>query len=175
MQLQKTLQEIHTALQIPATTIKERNLLIYEEARLEDLVVATLDLDGRTLVLSKDAAKAWNLLAEAAESEGIILRPFSGFRSYRYQEQLIRKQLEKGREIEEILQQMAVPGCSEHHTGCAVDLTTEGAGYLDENLENTAAFAWLKKNAQKYHFYMSYPRDNAQGYIYEPWHWCYRK
>ena len=34
------------------------------------------------------------------------------------------------------------------------------------------AFRWLKKNAAKFHFKLSFNKDNK--YIdYEPWHWRY--
>ena len=32
---------------------------------------------------------------------------------------------------------------------------------------------WVKANAARFGFRMSYPRGNAQGFIYEPWHWYY--
>jgi len=44
---------------------------------------------------------------------------------------------------------------------------------LEEDFENTDVFSWLKKNAQKFDFSLSYPRDNANNIIYEPWHWLY--
>jgi D-alanyl-D-alanine carboxypeptidase len=62
-------------------------------------------------------------------------------------------------------------GYSEHQLGTAVDL---GTPYPDTLLmisfENTQAFNWLKNNAYRYGFIMSYPKDNTY-YQYEPWHW----
>jgi len=29
-------------------------------------------------------------------------------------------------------------------------------------------------NAGRFGFALSFPRDNAEGYVYEPWHGCYR-
>ncbi len=45
---------------------------------------------------------------------------------------------------------------------------------LEIAFEDTAAFRWLRSNADRFGFRMSYPRGNAGGYQYEPWHWCYR-
>ena len=62
-------------------------------------------------------------------------------------------------------------GYSEHQLGTTLDLTTAGmGGGLYASFENTAAFAWLKENAHKYGFTLSYPPNNAY-YEYEPWHW----
>ena len=41
------------------------------------------------------------------------------------------------------------------------------------DFEKTAAFSWLKNNAAKYSFELSFPPDNHQGISYEPWHWRY--
>jgi D-alanyl-D-alanine carboxypeptidase len=38
------------------------------------------------------------------------------------------------------------------------------------NFETTPAYEWLVKNAYKFGFALSYPKDNAY-YIFEPWHW----
>ncbi len=62
-------------------------------------------------------------------------------------------------------------GYSEHQLGTTFDFTTEGmGGGLLTTFESTAAFEWLQKNAHKYGFTLSYPKNNAY-YQYEPWHW----
>ncbi|MBT8145423.1 MAG: D-alanyl-D-alanine carboxypeptidase family protein, partial [Gammaproteobacteria bacterium] len=63
---------------------------------------------------------------------------------------------------------------SEHHTGRALDLNTDGCAVLQEEFENTSAFQWLMAEAQSFGFILSYPRDNPWGIVYEPWHWCYQ-
>ena len=68
----------------------------------------------------------------------------------------------------------APPGYSEHSTGFAIDI---GDAYKRETdfeveFENTDAFRWLKENAAKYHFKLSFNQNNK--YVdYEPWHWRY--
>jgi D-alanyl-D-alanine carboxypeptidase len=42
---------------------------------------------------------------------------------------------------------------------------------LSPDFEKTAAFKWLEKNAAYYSFEVSFPKGNAQGVSYEPWHW----
>ena len=35
--------------------------------------------------------------------------------------------------------------------------------------------AWLRTNAPRFGFHLSYPRNNPHGIGYEPWHWCWRR
>lgn len=61
-------------------------------------------------------------------------------------------------------------GYSEHQLGTAVDLVVPTNPTLTAAFETTPAFDWLKNNAHKYGFVLSYPKGNAY-YEYEPWHW----
>jgi len=89
-----------------------------------------------------------------------------------YQASLIRRKLEAGQSVSEILNVNAAPGYSEHHTGRAIDIAVPDAEPLTEEFESSKAFAWLEKNAASFGFSMSYPRENRQGFVYEPWHWA---
>jgi D-alanyl-D-alanine carboxypeptidase len=42
---------------------------------------------------------------------------------------------------------------------------------LSSSFESTPAFNWLKANANRFHFRLSFPQGNSQGVNYEPWHW----
>lgn len=61
-------------------------------------------------------------------------------------------------------------GYSEHQLGTAVDFTTDELGGGLTGFDTTLAYEWLLKNAHKYGFVLSYPKDNAY-YVFEPWHW----
>jgi len=61
-------------------------------------------------------------------------------------------------------------GYSEHQLGTTVDFMTTGIGGTLEGFENTEAYTWLTKNAYKYGFVLSYPKNNSY-YQFEPWHW----
>jgi LAS superfamily LD-carboxypeptidase LdcB len=63
-------------------------------------------------------------------------------------------------------------GYSEHQLGTTIDLTSSEVGNQLAGFDTTQAYAWLQKNAYKYGFVLSYPKDNA-FYIFEPWHWRY--
>jgi D-alanyl-D-alanine carboxypeptidase len=119
------------------------------------------------------AARSWIDMRDTAASDDVVLVMISGFRSFERQLELIREKLATGRRIEDILEIMAPPGCSEHHTGRAVDIGTPGCAPLSEKFEDTRAFLWLSEHAESFGFRMSFPRDNPYGYLYEPWHWCH--
>ena len=61
-------------------------------------------------------------------------------------------------------------GYSEHQLGTTVDFTTKGLGGGLSGFDTTPAYEWLKENAHKYGFTLSYPSGNAY-YVFEPWHW----
>lgn len=61
-------------------------------------------------------------------------------------------------------------GYSEHQLGTTVDFTTDGVSASLTGFENSDAYEWLIKNAYRYGFVLSYPKDNAY-YVFEPWHW----
>ncbi|HEY5623875.1 MAG TPA: M15 family metallopeptidase [Gammaproteobacteria bacterium] len=148
-----------------------RGLPMFEDAT--EFEIAHVSASGREHLLIPDAAAAWREARVAAERDGVTLLVISGFRSFERQLELISAKRARGDTVEEILSVMAPPGCSEHHTGRAVDIGTPGCEPLSENFSDTDAFAWLEQYAGSYGFRMSYPRDNSFGYLYEPWHWCH--
>ena len=164
------LRELHEELGIPADYGADGGPPRYEEAL--ELVEVGLNLVGRMQRLMPAAAANWHEMVAAAESEGVTLMIVSGYRSYEYQAALIRKKINAGQVITDILEVNAAPGHSEHHTGLAVDIATPGSRPLTEEFEESEAFRWLEKNAGDFGFSMSFPRDNPWGIIYEPWHWA---
>ena len=164
------LRELHTELGIPADYGLDGARPEFEEAA--ELVEVGPNLVGRMQRLTPAAAAKWTEMQAAAEADGIVLLLVSGFRSVDYQARLIRKKINAGQTVSEILAVNAAPGHSEHHTGRAVDIATPGSRPLTEEFEGSAAFAWLTKNAGTYGFSMSYPRNNPAGFVYEPWHWA---
>ncbi|MCS7031366.1 MAG: M15 family metallopeptidase [Gloeomargarita sp. SKYG116] len=145
--------------------------LPYPEANPADLQAVTAD--GR-VKLHRDAARAFLAMQQAAQAEGVILVPLSGFRSYRDQQAIFYDvKAERGQHVQERAKVSAPPGYSEHHTGYAIDI---GDGqrpdtHLHPTFAQTAAYAWLQRRAAQFHFEMSFPENNPQGISYEPWHW----
>ena len=162
---------ILASLGISLDTIASRSLVLYAEAT--ELVVAEIGENGREHLLVPAAARAWNALREAAQGDRVTITIVSAFRSVERQAEIVRAKLARGLSIEEILSVSAPPGYSEHHSGRAVDVTTEAVRPLELEFEGTDAFAWLSRHAERFGFVLSYPRQNRYGYLYEPWHWCF--
>ncbi|MFA5941271.1 MAG: M15 family metallopeptidase [Sinimarinibacterium sp.] len=161
------------ALGLPLELPKQRRLSLFREA--QRLAPVGLGTDGRDKLLTPVAARAWLAMHRHAAAEGVDLRLVSAFRSVDFQTALIRAKLDRGDALDAILRVNAPPGYSEHHSGRAVDIGTTDCPALDEAFEATAAFRWLQSRAESFGFRMSYPRNNPQGFLYEPWHWCYAK
>ncbi len=168
--LSEAQQKLHQQLGIPVDYGQDRCLPHYAEAT--GLVDAGPNLVGRMQKLTPDTAACWQQMVAAAGGDGIRLLIVSGFRSFDYQAQLIRKKIESGLGIDAILEVNAAPGFSQHHSGGAVDIATPGSRPLTEEFEESDAFAWLTDSAGAFGFSMTYPRDNPFGFIYEPWHWA---
>ena len=130
--------------------------------------------DGYEIRLHEAAAKSYLRMEADAKADGIDFVVISGFRTIAEQQELffeISKQ--RNQTPAQRAKVSAPPGHSEHHTGYALDIG-DGAvpsANLSTNFEKTAAFQWLQSNAAKYGFEMSFPPNNPQGVMYEPWHW----
>ena len=128
---------------------------------------------GRVVQLHVEASEAFHAMQKAARGGGVQLTPISGFRTLGYQNGLFSRAIRKYGSPESAARWVAPPGYSEHHTGLALDI-----GDLDRpetdvetTFEDTPAFLWLKDNAHRFRFEISFPKDNPQGVSYEPWHW----
>ena len=142
----------------------------YQEAAYENLI----EIKPNILV-HKGMYKSLKDMQDDAEKDGIYLVFLSGYRSIKLQKQIFYSLKSTRNQIaSERARVSAPPGYSEHSTGFAIDI---GDAYaretdFDESFENTNAFKWLKNNAAKYHFKLSF--DKKQTSVdYEPWHWRY--
>lgn len=164
------LREAH-ALGIPSDYGRSRGLAIVREPHA--LACIGEDIHARTQWLAPRAARALARMRAAAASDAVELQLVSAFRSADYQLGILKRKLERGQSIDEILRVSAAPGYSEHHSGRAVDLTTPGYAALEEEFEHSPAFAWLSAHAGLFGFTLSFPRGNPHRIAYEPWHWCW--
>lgn len=161
------------ALGIGDAILAAKRLPFHDEA--SSLVVAEIDAHGRQHLLTPAAARAWQGMKLAAHGDGIAIELVSAFRSIEQQVGIIRNKLASGLPMATILTLSAPPGYSEHHSGCAIDINTPGCAPTEEEFDATDAFTWLTAHAGRFGFTLSYPRDNALGFIYEPWHWFFRQ
>jgi len=166
-------RKLWSRLGIPADVAARAANRLHPEAKRLVFIGRAAD-DGRILRLAPRAAAAWRKMAAAAAAEGLALVHLSAFRSVARQTTIIRRKLKRGDRLEAILRVNAVPGCSEHHTGRALDLGAPGHLRLEASFARTRQFRWLRRRAGEFGFHLSYPRNNRQGIAYEPWHWCWR-
>ncbi len=130
--------------------------------------------------LPKDVYQSYAAMMDAMQKDlGKRLYVESGYRSSAYQLYLFLASLKNHNySIRETAKFVALPGYSEH--GCptrqAIDFVNE-LGIDGQNnpqqFEALPEYAWLVKNAQKFNFALSYPKDSNDGISYEPWHWHY--
>ena len=143
--------------------------LPYPEAIYADLV----DLYPG-LKVHKDIVSNLRQMEADATRDGVHLVFLSGFRSIELQDEIFYENKSIRNQIAIERAKVSAPaGYSEHSTGYAIDI---GDRYMRETdfeveFELTPAFRWLKKNAAKYHFVLSFPEGNPQNVGYEPWHW----
>ena len=156
---------------IPTDYAVQHQLVLQPECT--DPVSIGKDVFGREQKMSAIAASNWFDMKAAAASNGIELQTVSAFRPVDYQAGIIKRKLDAGQRMEDILQVSAAPGYSEHHSGCALDITTPGFEPLEEAFDGSPAFEWLTNSARAHGFRLSYPKGNPHGMAYEPWHWCW--
>ncbi len=119
--------------------------------------------------LREKAAIAFEKLVNIAKKDHVFIRPYSAYRSFKYQTKVYNAYVKKdGQDKADTYS--ARPGHSEHQTGLAVDVWTEG----HENILEKDA-KWLAENANKYGFIIRYTKEKQAitGYIAEPWHLRY--
>lgn len=168
----EAIESVLASLGISPQLVTARSLVMCPEA--QELEVAAIDDDGREHMLIPAAAEGWRNMSAAALSDGVIVRIASAFRSVDRQAEIVRSKLARGLSLDAILCVSAPPGYSEHHSGRAIDVTTDGVAALEREFEDTTAFQWLSRNASRFGFVLSFPANNPYGYAYEPWHWCYQ-
>ena len=114
-------------------------------------------------------------MREEAKKDGKNIVFLSGFRSINLQDEIFYSLKSFRNQVAaERARVSAPPGYSEHSTGFAIDIgdATQRETDFETEFENTDAFRWLKKNAAKFHFKLSFNKNN-KFIDYEPWHWRY--
>lgn len=129
--------------------------------------------------LSQEAHDAFQKMNSAMRQEiGAELIIVSGYRSPAYQTIVFLWNLrDKKFDLEKTLRAVSLPGYSEHGSATrqAMDFITPNDAVLTDNsFSETTQYGWLCKNAARFNFYESFPKDNSSGIIWEPWHWHYR-
>ena len=135
----------------------------YRKGERFDLPLYPIENNGRTLWLSKAARESFLAMYDAADADGVRLVLNTAFRDNAFQERLWRTYQRRLRAWQETPigergprpPPAARPGYSNHQSGIAVDISTQGQGVL----------SWLTANAQRFSFFRTVDS--------EPWHWEY--
>lgn len=132
--------------------------------------------------LPRNVYEAYLKMMEAMEKDiGKRLYIESGYRSSAYQLYLFVFYLKNhDYSIQETRRFVALPGFSEHGAPKfqAIDFINKDGINGEDNpseFDTLPEFEWLMKNAKKYGFVLSYPKNAPNGITYEPWHWRYEE
>ena len=102
--------------------------------------------------------------------------PVSGYRSRAEQEAIFSDSLRNNGEAF-TRAYVALPGCSEHQTGLAIDLgeNRPDLDFIPQQLPDAGVFSMFRRRAAEYGFILRYPEDKAAvtGIQFEPWHFRY--
>lgn len=165
--------------QLPGATADGRYFSHLPYAQIPDELrqtIALTDPRGKSCDLHRDVANALYRLTDAARAAGIALWPISCFRSIARQQALFcgAGVIGQCRDPADRARSSAPGGYSEHATGYALDFGTSaptGCNDLDPCMSGTPGGLWLRDNATRYGFELSFPPGNKQGVTWEPWHW----
>lgn len=113
-------------------------------------------------------------MADAAAANGTPLDNVSTYRGYRQQRALFRGYA-RSDGYADAINYSARPGHSEHQLGLTIDFVSLGDTGLTSNWDMTPTGRWMKNNAWKYGWLMSYPKGKQAVvcYSFEPWHYRY--
>jgi D-alanyl-D-alanine carboxypeptidase len=121
------------------------------------------------MMLRDQAETALEEMAAAAKEAGLTLTVSSAYRSYQYQIGSFDRWT-KRLGLEEAERVSARPGRSQHQLGLVVDF-----GSITNEFAETAAGKWVKANASRFGWSISFPRgyEALTGYAWESWHYRY--
>ena len=156
------------------------SLLLVNAAHPIPASTAHLDLvcvDARwpEVQLERRAAGLLNACIQAVGGQDLIV-PVSGWRSQREQQAIWDDTLAK--EGEDFTRKyVALPGCSEHQTGLAIDLgaAAKEIDFIRPEFPYDGVCGAFRQRAADYGFVLRYPagKEAVTGIAHEPWHFRY--
>lgn len=147
------------------------------QQQLQRSRLAPVDEAGEVWLEERAAAVFLRLLADLDVRGEIV--PVSGYRSKAEQEQIYRESLlENGAEF--TAQYVALPDCSEHQSGLAIDVgfrqpQQEAIDFLRPAFPYEGVCQRFRQRAIDYGFIERYPKgkEDVTGIAHEPWHFRY--
>ncbi len=144
-----------------------------------DYVPKLAEVASSGIYLDYRVAPHYNEMYAAAKKDGIILTPYSGYRSYARQQRnynnltetyMSRYNLSREEAAKKAATVILPPGTSEHHLGIAMDICNTNSSFSSQK-----EYKWLTEHAHEYGFILRYTAEKQPitGIIPEPWHWRY--
>lgn len=156
-------------------------VLVNKENKIKDNylskieLINTKDVDNLDIQVEKETYHAYLKLKKFLETKNIIIGISSAYRSKEYQQEIYDSFVKDyGKDYADKF--VAPVGCSEHHTGLAIDINIKvnGAWPKDnyELMKQEKMFKTIHKYLSTYGFILRYPdeKEDITGYPYEPWH-----
>ncbi len=156
-------------------------VLVNKENKIKDKflskieLITTKDVDDLDVQVEKETYNAYLKLKEFLATKNVIIGIASAYRSKEYQQEIYDSLVEEyGKDYADKV--VAPVGCSEHHTGLAIDINIKvnGTWPSDNNelMEQVEHYKEIHKYLADYGFILRYPdgKEDITGYPYEPWH-----
>ncbi len=159
------------------TVLVNRDYPMPEDYVPEDLVIPDVGYSYNGIYeksyMREAAAKAIEkMFAEAKKKKKFRLKVVSAYRSYERQNAIYQHNISTRGE-EHTNKVSAQPGCSEHQTGLAVDVSSDTVNCtIEKSFASCPEGKWLARNCHNFGFIIRYPegKSDITGYSYEPWH-----
>lgn len=161
---------------IRAVDVKQGSLVLVNESLPFESEPDTqsLVLLGGVLLVRQAANMLKAAIAYAGAEKSIVA--VSGFRTMKEQKNICAASL-RGNGSGFTSKYVALPGCSEHHTGLAVDLAEnkENIDFIRPDFPYSGVCGRFRKCAAEYGFVERYPkgREHITHIAHEPWHFRY--
>lgn len=156
-------------------------VLVNKEHKIKENYLSKIELitikniDNEDIQIEKETYNAYQKLEKFLKTKNIIIGISSAYRSKEYQQEIYDDFVkEYGKDYADKF--VAPVGCSEHHTGLAIDINIKvnGAWPKDnyELMKQENMFKTIHKYLSTYGFILRYPdeKEDITGYPYEPWH-----
>ena len=156
-------------------------VLVNKENKIKDKflskieLITTKDVDDLDVQVEKETYNAYLKLKEFLATKNVIIGIASAYRSKEYQQGIYDSFVEEyGKDYADKV--VAPVGCSEHHTGLAIDINIKVNGAWPSNnnelMEQVEHYKVIHKYLADYGFILRYPeeKEDITGYPYEPWH-----
>ena len=179
---ESTCNESDQATEYVSTVDKSKIVLVNRSSSISSEYVPDLVWFSSNLQVSRECADYLKSMLGACEIAGMNPAICSAYRSYEDQSSIFNEKVDElmpkydyneMAAYYEAQRYVAMPGCSEHQLGLAVDIVDIDNQNLEEYQEDTPTQIWLINNSWKYGFILRYPEgtDLSTGVTYEPWHY----